>query len=147
MTIERLNKIENWMEEDVRKSLKDLKNEVVENKEYIPPKEVERQIKFLDKYLEFDITRAKKEWLTKNEEDIIRKVFKRFIDDVKKHPNAYIMSVEKLRKLWVTHSLIKHGDKFGFIDDFELRKTLWAEFNSISEEEEAVFDKYHILEE
>ena len=146
MTVERLKNGADWMEEEVKKPLKKLKNEVVESKENIPAEVIKQHIDFYNKVLEMDLDHAKKQWLTSKEGGIIRKAVKRFIDDIKNHPNAYFMSVKKLQKIWVAYSTFDDCKDYGFIDDYELSKSLWATFKA-TKEEEALIDKYHILYE
>lgn len=144
MAIEKLKDDTDWMAEEEKK-LSKLKGEIIKNKEYIPPEEVKKQISYLNQFLDVSIDDAKKQWLSLKEEEIIRKAYNRLVKDINKHPNAYIMPIERLKEFWTPYSF-RDGDKFGFIDDFDLRKYLGAEFN-LTLGETAIFETYHILED
>ena len=144
MAIEKLKDDTDWRAEQEKK-LSKLKGEVIKNKEYIPPEEVKKQISYLNEFLEFCIDDAKKQWLSLKEEEVIRKAYNRLVKDINKHPNAYIMPIERLKEFRIPHSY-RDGDKYGFIDKFDLRKDLGAEFY-LTLGETAIFEAYHILED
>lgn len=149
MAFEKLKNNTEWMEEDVKDSLKNLQKEVLGSKEKIPQKVIDHYINFYNKVLEMDIKQAKEQGLTSKEEKIVRNAIKRFIEDIKNHPNAYIMPLKKLSKLRVEHSTfedIKDVKDYWFIDNFDYRKTLWAKYE-ITDEEEMIVEKYNIWHE
>lgn len=132
--------------DEVKKNLSNLKEKIITN-EVIPQEEVNEEVEFFNKLLKITIPLAKKEWLTSKEEEIVRKVVNRLVWDIKKHPNAYIMSVKNIKKLWISYSTLKENDKFGFIGiETDLNNSLWAEFK-MTPEENAIFEKYDIWQD
>lgn len=127
--------------DEVKNDLSNLKEKIV-LKEVIPQEEIKEYTEYFNELLEFQLPLAKKNWLTKKEEVAIRNVFNKLIEDIKKHPNAYIMSVKNIKKLKVPY-MTGERDEFGFIEDFETHKSLGAKFN-ISQYEENILSKYHI---
>ena len=141
MAIEKLKDNKEWMTEKLSK----LKGEIIKNKEHATPEEVKKQISYLNQLLDISIDNAKKLWLSLKEEEIIKKAYKRLIKDINENPNAYIMPIERLKELWTSYSF-NNGDKFGFIEDIDFRKSLGAKFN-LTLVETIIFKKYHIMEE
>ncbi len=144
----------NRIEKHVKKPLEDLKNQIawktdgkekMDKNDKISNKELEKWITYEWSHLLWDLARAKNQWLTLKEEKIAKKMFKRYLEDVKKHPEAYFMSLKKLES-W-NRSIPYHyfeDAEFGFIDDYDLSLSLWAEFK-LTPEEVTLFEKYDLF--
>ena len=141
MSVETLKNGADWMDEEVKKPLKALKNEVVKSKENIPVGVIKKHLDYYNQLLKGQLAAP---FLTSKQKGIIRKISKRFIDDVKNHPNAYFMPVKEIQKLWVTYSTLDRKDHYGFIHNNKLSKSLWATFK-VTREEEAFINQNDIF--
>jgi len=141
--------IDSWknrVTEEITKSLDDLKESVKlkarEKEKKMIQRQLEERIDLYGIIIETDISEAKNEWLNSKEEKTIREVFKRYEEDMRKHPEAYILSEEDAKKY--NYKITQWSAIwFWVLEDFEANKSLWAEFE-LTPEEEKLINKYKI---